>query len=246
MNYKLWISYNGTNYHGWNIQPNAISIQSVILDVCKQLFNIDPKINASGRTDAHVHAICQVINIKHEKLNIEPDKFMSALNSKLPRDIRINQCEYVNENFHARYNCHSKTYMYLINTHHIFDVMNHNNIYQYNKLIDINKLREAANLLIGKHNFLSYSTSELDNTIRTIDEIKIEKNEFLIKIKITANGFLRSMVRMIVGCLLAYNEQKISLDHFKFLLDNPKKGQAQFKAPGCGLYLYNVYYDEEI
>lgn len=246
MNYKLCISYNGTNYHGWSIQPNAISIQSVIVDACKQLFNINPKINASGRTDAHVHAICQVINIYHEELSIEPNKLMNALNSKLPRDIRINQCEYANDNFHARYNCHSKTYMYLINTHHTFDVINHNNIYQYNKPIDIDKIKNATNLLVGKHDFLSYSTSELVNTIRTINEISIEKKQFLIKIKITGDGFLRSMVRMIVGCLLAYNEQKINLDHFKFLLENPKKGQAQFKAPGCGLYLYNVYYDEDI
>lgn len=243
MNYKISIRYNGTNYHGWSVQPNNITIQSTIQKVFEELFNLtNYQLNASGRTDAYVHAMDQVINLKHRNLNIEPEALMNALNSKLPKDIRVNYVEIVNDKFHARYDAKSKTYVYLIETKKEYSVIHYNNVYQYNKPIDINKLNEIKELFIGTHNFLSFSTSELDNTIRTINSIDINEIGSIIQIKINGDGFLRSMVRMIVGCFINYVENKITKQDIINLFNNPKKGSSQLKVLGCGLYLFKVNY----
>ncbi len=243
MNYKLGIAYNGTNYHGWSIQPNNITVQSIITDALKELFSDTSfAINASGRTDAGVHALDQVLNIKSKKINLNPTQFQKALQSKLPRDISINYCVAVDDNFHARYSCKDKTYLYLINTKPKYDPINHTNIYQYNKPINLKCIDLVQQKLLGTHDFLSFSTSELSDTVRTITDISYIEDGGLIKISITGNGFLRSMVRMIVGTIILLNENKLSENDIDDLLNNPIKGKAQYKAPACGLYLKKVNY----
>ncbi len=243
MNYKLSLSYNGTNYHGWSIQPNNITIQSIITNALKELFGDIPfAINASGRTDAGVHALDQVLNIKSKQLNIPAINFKKALQSKLPRDIYINSCIEANENFHARYSCKDKSYIYLINTKPKYDAINHTNIYQYNKPIDTKYIELIKQKLIGTHNFLSFSTSELNDTTRTINEINYTYEDGILKILINGDGFLRSMVRMIVGSIISLNENKISASDIDTFLSQPTKGKSQYKAPACGLYLAKVNY----
>lgn len=243
MNYKISLRYNGTNYHGWSIQPNNITIQEVIQNSIYSLFGVkDFVLNASGRTDAYVHAIDQVINLKHKNINLSSNDLYHALNSKLPNDIRINYVKEVDDKFHARYSAKNKTYVYLIETKPNYSVIHYNNVWQYNKPIDIKKIEIIKNKFVGTHNFLSFSTSQLQDTIRTINYINVQKMDTIIKIEINGDGFLRSMVRMIVGCFINYIEGKITINDIDNLFNNPKKGSSQLKVPGCGLYLYKVNY----
>lgn len=243
MNYKLNISYKGTAYSGFAKQKNNITIQGIIEEKIKELFNVDVILFASGRTDKYVHAIQQTINIKHKLLNYEPDVIKNALNSKLPKDITINQCEIIDDNFHARFNSKNKTYLYKLNLDKKFNIFEQDIVYQYNNPIDYKKLNEYIDLIIGKHDFLSFSTSELNNTIRTIIDIKYDVKDNILFFYITGDGFLRNMVRMIIGVFLNYNENKISLNDIKKLLQFPKKGSGIRKVNGCGLYLLEVKYN---
>ncbi len=242
MNYKAIISYKGTNFHGWAIQNDVLTIQGFIEGILYDLFGYKIKINTSGRTDAYVHANEQVINFSHDKLNLKPKEILNALNSRLGNDIRVHKVQIVDNKFHARYSAIKKTYCYKINTNKKYNVHEHDIIYQYNKDIDLAKIRKILPLFIKKQDFLSFSTSTLENSIRTITDIKIKKNNDYIEIYITANGFLRNMVRMIVGSFLAYNENKIDIETIVDCFKNPKKGKIIYKAPGCGLYLYKVFY----
>lgn len=242
MNYKLDITYKGTNYYGFAKQIDQVTIEQTILDCLKELFNLDVKLFASGRTDRYVHAIKQVINIRHKELNLEPHAIMCALNAKLPSDIRVLTCNLVDDNFHARFSAKSKTYIYLMNLNFQFNVFEQDIIYQYNQGVDLDKLDEFIDLVKGEHNFLSFSTSELENTIRTIHNMEYSYNDNILLIKVQGDGFLRNMVRMLIGSFLDYNENKTDMMFLKNLFDNPKKGAAIRKAPGCGLYLYDVEY----
>lgn len=242
MNYKIQIAYNGTNYKGWAKQPDQKTIYDEIYSAFWDLFKIRVNINASGRTDAGVHAFAQVISISHDKLSIKPIELKRAINSRLSRDIKIIDVQIAHRNFHARFSAANKTYLYKIDTQSEFDVFKHNIIYQYNKRIYLNKIKRVSKILLGEHDFLSFSTTEVKNTIRIINYIKFKRKKSEIWIYINANGFLRNMVRMIVGVLLACNEGKISDYDIQLLLANPKKGAAIYKVPGCGLYLEKVYY----
>lgn len=242
MNYKLTISYKGTNYSGFAKQIGVNTIQQTIIDTIHDLFGVKVVLFASGRTDKYVHAIKQVINIKHEKLTFSNDVIQKTLNAKLPTDIRVLSCETVNDKFHARFNAKTKTYLYLINVGSEFNIFQQDLVYQYNKPIDEDKISKFTDVIKGEHNFLSFSTSELANTVRVIYDINYKIENDILSFKITGNGFLRNMVRMIVGVLLDYNEDKVSIEDVKQLINNPKKGAAIRKAPGGGLYLYDVSY----
>jgi len=243
MNYKLQLEYKGTNYKGWAIQPNGIiTIHGTILFAIKKLFNIIPIINASGRTDAGVHAISQIINLKHTNLNISAETLLTAINSQLPYDILVRKCEIVDDKFHARFFAKSKIYVYKINQNELYNVFENDLIYQYNKKIDLIKVNEILNLLVGKKNFLSFSTSELQDTIREITKFEIKQNGDILEIEIYGVGFLRHMVRMIIGVILAFNENKIDYEFISDCLVTPRKGKAMYKAPACGLYLFDVKY----
>lgn len=242
MNYKCTISYRGTNYYGWAKQQNLPTIEKILNDTIYELFNVKAEINGSGRTDRYVHAIAQVFNLKSEKINLEPKQLMHALNSRLPSDIKIISCEAVKESFHARFNAKSKTYIYKLSSNPEENIFTNELVYQYNKPINLEKFTDFQKLIIGKHNFLSFSTSELADTVREIYDFRVWKNGDVYNFEITGNGFLRNMVRMIIGTFLNYLENKITLEDVKHYLDEPKKGQAIRKVNGCGLYLLKVVY----
>lgn len=242
MNYKISLSYKGTNYFGFAKQNNYVTIEQTLLDTFEELFGLKVKLFGSGRTDKYVHAYEQIINVRHEKLVYDSEVIFKALNAKLPSDIKVLSCEKVPDSFHARFNAKQKTYLYKINTSGERNIFEEDIVYQYNKKIDLVKLNQFKNIILGEHNFLSFSTSELENTIRTIYEFDYEYKNEILEIKITGNGFLRNMVRMLIGVFLDFNEDKINLEHIYSLLNNPKKGAAIRKVNGCGLYLYKVNY----
>ena len=241
MNYLVDISYDGSSYHGWAKQKNNGSVQQTIEDSLSRIYQQKINIIGSGRTDAGVHAIHQYFSFYEQKVNLKPNKLIKALNSQLPNSIRINKIKTIVNSFNARYDAKSKTYLYVINIGK-FNLFKNKYLLNYNKPIDLVLWKKAIKLFIGNHDFLSFSKSELSNTKRTISDIKIVKSKYIIKVYITGNGFLRNMVRMIIGSLIDLNEHKKSIADIKKLIDNPKKGSAITLASPCGLYLFKVIY----
>ncbi|MGL5630636.1 MAG: tRNA pseudouridine(38-40) synthase TruA [Mycoplasmoidaceae bacterium] len=238
-NYKAIISYDGTNYHGYAKQLNKVTIQSQIEDALEFIFRQKIKVNSSGRTDRYVHAIGQVINFKTD-VYIKKNNLIIALNNQLPNDIRIKLIEEVDINFHARFMTKSKTYMYVINNGN-YDLFRRNYELFVKTKINIELLKKTAEKFVGTHNFSSFSTTKKMSKIRTIKKIEIiDSSNNLIFIKITADGFLKYMVRMIIGKLIQINFGKE--DNISYLLNNPKKGSSLYKEKSHALYLLNVEY----
>jgi tRNA pseudouridine38-40 synthase len=157
-----------------------------------------------------------------------------------PIDILFKEVKIVNDKFHARFSAKYKTYIYLISS--IDEIFKRNYQFFYEHKINIIKIKKAMKLFIGNHDFKSFSTSVLDNSIRTISKFNIKKRKHMYVFSITGNGFLRNMVRMILGSLLDINENKKNINDITKLLSNPKKGSSIAKVPGCGLYLKEVKY----
>lgn len=242
--YLLRLSYDGTSFFGCAKQPYVRTVQDQLEKVLRKLFN-EPTIEVvfAGRTDKGVHAINQACSFGIEN----PSKYSDAhlvfiLNKLLPSDIRVKSCQRKPGFFNARFDCKQRSYLYYLelNPH---DIFKRNYVYQYDQKINFYQLKNTAKIFLGEHNFLSYSTSELTNTTRIISQfsvIKVKPN--LIKFHIVANGFLRSQIRMMIGCLLKFNEHKLTKNDLINLLNNPHKGKAIFKVGPTGLYFANAKY----
>ncbi|MCV3754034.1 tRNA pseudouridine(38-40) synthase TruA [Ureaplasma zalophigenitalium] len=244
MNYKITLTYDGHNYYGWAKQPDKLSIQACVSQAFQKAFKIpdEIKIIGSGRTDRYVHALKQVCNVQHKNLNYSPAVILKAVNAFLPEDIRILNVQVVNENFHAQYMALNKTYIYVINQrYNIYE--RHYAYYDPAFVWDEQRFYEFRDLFLGTHDFLSYSTSELEQTVRTITNISFLQKGQRIEIHVSGNGFLKNMVRMLVGSLIKYMQNKTDLKTLEDFLKHPSKGKAQAIVPGCGLYLAHVDYE---
>lgn len=243
MRYKCILAYNGQNYHGWAMQPGQITIQSLIQDAIKRVFNQKVKVIGSGRTDAGVNALGQVIHFDLKKIQVNTKQIMKALNKVLPYDVKLLSVKETDKEFNARFSAKNKTYRYILNVGKNNPIES-SHIYQYNQKVDVKKLREISNLFIGQKNFLSFSTDARDgeSVIKKVNKINISKKDNIITININGDGFLRSQVRMMVGTMLAYEQGKMSKQQILDCFANPKKGACMYKAPACGLCLVKVYY----
>lgn len=241
--YELRISYDGINFFGSAKQKNYRTVEGELLRCLNKILNngiID--LTFAGRTDKFVHAKNQVVSFSIEnKIKIKNTHFIFILNKILPNDIRVLYFKRHIEFFNARYDAKKRIYEYLIELppHNIFK---RNYVLQYYEKLDRRKIDAAKNIFIGKHNFLSFSTSDKNNTEREIYTFKYTIVNNLCKFTISANGFLRSQIRMMIASILKYNENKITLDYLKFLLENPKKGAIGFKVSGMGLYFLGARY----
>ena len=234
-------SYDGTLYSGYQKQNNKPSIQEEIENSLSKIYNEKIRIHSSGRTDAKVHALCQTAHYDASK-DIDLSKLVYSLNSLTNDDIYIKSIKKVSDNFHARYCVKEKEYIYKINIGE-YDPLFRNYIYQYNKNLDIESMNKAIKLFLGKHDFKSFSTDTLDkDTIREIYKVKITKNKNIITISFTGNGFLRYMVRNMVGLLIEIGEGKRSIDSVIEILNAKDRTKSGIKAPGMGLYLKQVKY----
>lgn len=241
MNYLVTISYDGSNFHGWAKQNSVRTIQSEVEKILQKIFNQSITIHGSGRTDAYVHAIAQTFSFIVKNSKIQPYALLKTLRNLSPDDIYFINVK-VNEGmFHARFNAKNKTYQYVINNDKYDLFKNHYELFYPHKL-NLPLLKKGAKLLIGTHDFKSFSTSDLNDTVRTINYIKFKKNKKHLFITINGDGFLRNMVRMIVGSLLDLNEHKKTIKDIQLLLNHPKKGSAITKIKASGLYLLKVNY----
>ena len=243
-NYKMTIEYDGTRYQGWQRLKDADkSIQGKIEDVLSKMCSHKVEIHGSGRTDAGVHAKGQVASFKIET-DMSLSEIMDYMNTYLPEDIAVtNLCE-ADERFHARLTKCRKTYLYRINNSNISSVFERKYVYKVPERLNVDEMKKAAAYLTGEHDFLGFcSLKKVKNsTVRTIYEVKIEKNCREIDIYITGDGFLYNMVRIIAGTLIEIGRgEKKATDILK-ILESKNREDAGFTAPAQGLTLYEVRY----
>ena len=243
-NIKLTIEYDGKDFNGWQKQPNKLNIQGTIEQAIKNITGEDVELNASGRTDAGVHALGQVANFKTNS-EIPIEKFSIAINSKLKKSIVIKKAEEVDERFHSRLNCKRKTYRYIIN-----NSPEGTAIYRYLEThipqkLDVKKMEQALKYFEGEHDFKAFKASGTSSksSVRTIYKTQIYKKEDRIIIELTGNGFLYNMVRIIAGTLVDVGLGKIEPQQIENIIKEKKRENAGKTLPPNGLYLVSVEYE---
>ena len=244
-NYKVKMAYDGSAYHGFQRQDNALSVQEVVEKALEKLFLQKITIFGCSRTDTGVHANEYYFSFQCEKdIKIDSRGIIFGLNSKLPDDIAIIGCEEADESFHARYDCIGKEYKYLIHNSEIKDPFLRTRIYKYWYPIDEGLLDRAAKHFVGTHDFRSFCSSadEKENTVRTIHKFDVERDGDKIIMTVSGDGFLYNMVRIMVGTLLFVNEGKIDESEIPKIIEKRNRKFAGRTACANGLYLNKVYY----
>ena len=242
-NIKLTIEYDGKDFNGWQKQPNKLNIQGTIEQAIKNITGEEVELNASGRTDAGVHALGQVANFKTNS-EIPIEKFAIAINSNLKKSIIIKKAEEVDERFHSRLNCKRKTYRYIINNSPYGTA-----IYRYlethiSQKLNIEKMKKAIKYFEGEHDFKAFKASGTSNknSVRIIYNTKLYEKDDRIIIELTGNGFLYNMVRIIAGTLVDVGLEKIEPSKIEDIIKEGKRENAGKTLPPNGLYLVNVEY----
>lgn len=242
MRYLMTFSYDGKNYNGYQKQTNKNTIQDNLEDNLSRIFNQKISISSSGRTDAKVHAVNAKAHFDIDK-KIDVSKLRKSLNKLINDDIYIKDIVEVSSDFHARFDVIKKEYVYKINIGE-YNPLDRNYIYQYNKKLDIKKIKKASKYLIGTHDFKSFTKVdqiEKDCT-RTIYNINFKIKNDILEITFIGNGFLRYMVRNLVGILIEVGNGKKEINEVKEILDAKDRIKAGITAPPEGLYLKNVKY----
>lgn len=244
-NVLLSMCYDGTNYHGWQIQKNALTVQEVFQNALLKILNEDVDIKGCSRTDSGVHANMYCVSVKINS-NIPCERLKMAMNRFLPKDIAIKNVAEVPMDFHARYSCRGKEYIYKIWNEQVRNHFLHGRAFHYWYKIDVGKLNLAAKNFIGTHDFTSFCTLDSrnpENMIRTVKDFVVSRNDGLVTIKVTADGFLYNMVRIMVGTLLSVSMGKISPSEIKGIIEAQNRAKAGPTAVAYGLYLNKVFYD---
>ena len=241
---KLTIAYDGTNYCGWQVQPNGITIEEVLNKALKKLTSEDILVIGASRTDSGVHAMGNVAVFDTET-TIPPEKIAVALNQRLPEDIVIVKSEEVAADFHPRYCDCSKTYEYHILNTRVPVPTKRLTDYFVSYVLDIEKMRKAASYLVGEHDFVSFCNvrTDVESTVRTITALDILTNGNEITIRITGNGFLYNMVRIIVGTLIRVGRGFYEPEKVKEILEAKDRKAAGVTAPAHGLMLVEIKYE---
>lgn len=243
--YFLEIAYKGSGYHGWQVQKNAFTVQEALQDCLVKLLGQEVTAVASGRTDAGVHARQQFAHIDLYETVDERD-LTHRLNSFLPEDIAVKAIRKVNGKAHARYSAFQRTYEY--NIHQMKNPFLQGFSYFYPYRLDIQLMNEAAEFLLDTQVFQSFSRVKtyVKNFICDVSEASWREEEDMIIFRITANRFLRGMVRAVAGTLIEVGTGDITLLDFKRIIESKDRKMAGRAVPGCGLYLHAVKYPDEI
>ena len=244
---KLTIAYDGTQYGGWQRQPNAITVQELLERALETLIGTRVAIHGSGRTDAGVHARAQVasctLTTRHSPLIL-----CRALNAQLPKDIRVLGVREVNDGFHARFSARGKEYRYQVDCGAVADPFLRRYAWHHPHPLNVAAMRRAARLLKGRHDFAALSAnpmrpaSRARGTVRTVSKLAVSKRNDLLTISVCADGFLYKMVRSIVGALVKVGEGKLTAEQLKELVKTKKRTTLVETAPAHGLFLWRVWY----
>jgi len=242
-NIKLKISYDGTQYHGWQTQLNKATIQETIEQAICVVMKQNVNLTGSGRTDSGVHALGQVANFTADT-NIPEEKIKIALNSNLPNDIRIIESADVNLDFNSRFDAHDKTYMYQIYNYNVWSPFYSRYSCFVPATLDFDKMAEAAKYLVGTHDFKGFMAagSDVKTSVRTVYEAELIKENQLIRFYIKGSGFLYNMVRIIAGSLIDIGKGTKSINCIEEAIINKDRTILGQTAPAQGLFLMDVNY----
>ncbi|HEY3276031.1 MAG TPA: tRNA pseudouridine(38-40) synthase TruA [Syntrophorhabdaceae bacterium] len=242
-NIRLLVSYDGTAYHGWQVQPNAISVQEILQKAIDKVVNEPAKIYGGARTDAGVHALGQVVNFSSES-GIDLVALPRAINSLIPRDIRVTDAQEVPPEFHSRYSAKTKVYIYTILNRRIDSPFYGRYSWHLPSLLRTDLMADTIRIVEGSHDFSSFKKKDESyrSTVREVVRAAVRKRGDCIHISLEGTGFLRYMVRNIVGTLVLVGSGKLSRPDFQEILDARDRERAGPTAPAKGLLLKKIKY----
>ena len=242
-NYLLTIRYDGSGYHGWQYQENAVSVQQCIMEAAARMFGETPVVNGCSRTDAGVHANRFCCNFKAPRC-YPCENVVAAMNTYLPFDIVVLSCEVVDDDFHARFSCKGKEYEYVVWNTPVRDPFLHKRAYHYKYPLDADFLDKQAKDLLGTHDFTCFMAagSDAKTTVRTISRADDRREGDTVIFTFGADGFLYNMVRIMTGTLLYIASGKIKPGSIPAIIESKDRLQAGITVPGDGLYLNRIYY----
>lgn len=244
-NLKVEICYNGTRYHGYQYQINAYTVQEAVEKALAKIMQESVRISGCSRTDTGVHARSYFFSFTTES-DIPCGGLVKGMNTLLPNDIAVKACTEEAEEFHARFSSVGKRYIYKIHNGKVRDPFSENLALMYCYGLDDEKLRRCARYFEGTHDFSSFcaSASDVEDKTRTIYKTDVRRSGDEVEIEFIGDGFLHNMVRIMVGTMIFYNEDKFDDNYIKSLFEIPDRTRAGKTAAACGLYLDKVYYDE--
>lgn len=244
MRVALLIEYDGTNYCGWQIQRNGVSVQQKLEEALQEALGVKTPVHGSGRTDAGVHALGQVAHFDADT-DIPADKFFYVLNTLLPDDIRIKRSYETTDDFHARFGAKGKRYRYVIHNARAKGAVNRLYSMFVPVPLNVQRMQEAAKYIEGTHDFTAFCAAGTDikGTVRTVDKVQLTRDGEYIYVDVTGSGFLYNMVRIITGTLIAVGKGKMEPKQVKEAIDQKDRKLAGATAQAQGLFLMEVYYE---
>jgi tRNA pseudouridine38-40 synthase len=250
VNYKLLLQYDGTEFHGWQIQDELRTVQGELTRALSLIEGRDVNVHASGRTDAGVHAEGQVASVEIQR-EITTAKLRAAINGNIGRDVRILSVETAADDFHARYSAVEKTYVYRVVNGPVISPFWWRYAHHDARQLDLEQMKHGAELFSGKHDWTAFSAvqSDVEDRVRTVTRLEIRERpdersrHNLIEIRVSADGFLRYMVRAIAGTLLALGRGELDRANISEALKTGARPLAAVTAPACGLTLLSVRYE---
>ncbi len=250
MNYKLLLQYDGTDFHGWQIQEGHRTVQGELTRALSLIDGRSVNVHGSGRTDAGVHAEGQVASVEIER-DITAGKLRAAINGNVSRDVRVLSVETAADDFHARYSAIEKTYVYRIVNGPVISPFWWRYAHHDARALDLEQMRQGAELFSGRHDWTAFSAaqSDVEDRVRIVTEIEVmeradERSQgTLIELRVSAEGFLRYMVRAMAGTLMALGRGELDHASITEALETGKRPLAAVTAPACGLTLVHVRYE---
>lgn len=242
-NLLITIKYDGTRYHGWQVQNNAVTVQQVFQDAVEKVFGSRLDVKGCSRTDSGVHANMYCLTLKTD-MQISCEGVVMALNTKLPKDIAVLSCRDVDDDFHPRYSCVSKEYVYKLYNGAIRDPFCENYALHYRFPVDAEYLNKEAQAFVGTHDFCGFcsSKSDVEDTVRKVKSFSVWRQNDFVYFKVEADGFLYNMVRIMVGTLLFVAQGKIKQGELPDIINSKDRRRAGKTAAPQGLYLNRVNY----
>lgn len=245
MRFKLYIEYEGTRYSGWQVQKNVRTVQGKLLEAAENIFKKEKcDVQGSGRTDASVHALCQVAHLD-VKTVLAPEIIRMKFNDELPSDINILEVEKANPKFHARHDAINRSYLYQISKRRT--AFGKNYVWWIKDKLDFERMQSAAKLFLGMHDFISFTDEEQEekSTRVLIENVQMKEDGELILVRIIGSHFLWKMVRRMIGVLVEIGRGKLTDQDLKRFLNSKSNDPAKYTAPPSGLFLEQVIYQGE-
>lgn len=242
--YALLLQYDGTDFNGWQIQSGGRTVQDELEKAIKILAKKDIRVTASGRTDAGVHALGQVVHFDAD-FPIPLDKLCMSLNGILPQDVSVKNAYLVPDDFHSRFSAVKREYLYLIYRYPLRTPFMRYRAMWINHPIDLDYIRETSSYLIGEKDFCSFckKISSENGTIRRVESIDVTESDDVIRIRLKANAFLHNMIRIIVGTIVQMYRENREPAFINEIIERRDRSFSGFTAPPYGLYLYEITYN---